>query len=34
VWYILFLVFCILILVTAFLTVALTYSQLSVEDHR
>ena len=33
VWYILFVVFGILVIVTAFLTIALTYSQLSVEDH-
>jgi transmembrane 9 superfamily member 1 len=31
---ILFIVFCILILVTAFITVALTYFQLAAEDHR
>lgn len=31
---ILFIVFCILIVVTAFITVALTYFQLASEDHR
>lgn len=31
---ILFIVFLILIVVTAFITVALTYFQLAVEDHR
>jgi transmembrane 9 superfamily protein 1 len=31
---ILFIVFCILIIVTAFITVALTYFQLAAEDHR
>lgn len=31
---ILFVVFCILVVVTAFITVALTYFQLAVEDHR
>ena len=34
VWSILFIVFIILILVTAFITIALTYFQLAVEDHR
>lgn len=34
IWSILFLVFLILIVVTAFITVALTYFQLAVEDHR
>ena len=31
---ILFIVFCILVIVTAFITVALTYFQLAAEDHR
>jgi hypothetical protein len=34
IWSILFIVFLILIVVTAFVTVALTYFQLAVEDHR
>lgn len=34
IWSILSIVFCILIVVTAFITVALTYFQLAVEDHR
>ena len=34
IWSILFIVFIILIIVTAFITVALTYFQLAVEDHR
>lgn len=34
IWSILFIVFLILIVVTAFITVALTYFQLAVEDHR
>ena len=34
IWSILFIVYIILILVTAFITVALTYFQLAVEDHR
>ncbi|GMH35994.1 hypothetical protein BSKO_03862 [Bryopsis sp. KO-2023] len=34
IWNILCIVFCILILVTAFITIALTYFQLAVEDHR
>jgi transmembrane 9 superfamily member 1 len=34
IWSILFIVYIILIIVTAFITVALTYFQLAVEDHR
>eukprot|EP01025_Chloroclados_australasicus_P021661 TRINITY_DN2271_c0_g1_i1.p1 TRINITY_DN2271_c0_g1~~TRINITY_DN2271_c0_g1_i1.p1 ORF type:complete len:602 (-),score=61.60 TRINITY_DN2271_c0_g1_i1:553-2358(-) len=34
IWSILFIVFLILLVVTAFITVALTYFQLAVEDHR
>jgi Endomembrane protein 70 len=34
IWSILFIVFIILIIVTAFITIALTYFQLAVEDHR
>jgi hypothetical protein len=34
IWSILFIMFLILIVVTAFITVALTYFQLAVEDHR
>jgi hypothetical protein len=34
IWSILFIVYIILIIVTAFITIALTYFQLAVEDHQ